>query len=157
MSEKKATQKSQSFLLREDAIDRIPGFENWKIISLFALLICAGLFIMGLIGGTVSNPEKRDDYPMCALRLVNIKSGEIQAHVWNIIHFVGYFIAALVFPDSWGIIWLWGLSWETFEACIGWNDWCDIAYNTAGIALGVAVRKLLIPAGQKLQVTPSTQ
>lgn len=135
------------FFSKEDALDRFPGFRAWKGAIAVLILAGLGLAVIGLISNSVNNPDK---YPGHNVVLKNVKTDKIYGKFWNWIHFFGYFLMALMFPDCWALLFLVGLAWETFELFVGWNDWNDLLYNTAGIALGVAMRKLLIPLTEKI-------
>lgn len=145
--------RQMSFMLQQDALDTVPGFKNWKLISVFGAVLCAGLLIVGAATGTIGkNADQRNDYLLERIELTDRKTRKPIANSWTLIHFLGFFLASLIFPESWAVIWTWGLAWELFEFSIGWHRWEDIAANTAGILLGVAMTRIFVPLGRRLDV-----
>lgn len=148
-NEKKCRNGFFSAFTNEDRLDRVPGMKSWKIVTTILVLIAVGCFIIpGLIDGTFfAQGGGERNYLKTTISIHN-KEKETNKDVgtiWNWVHFFGYFLITLLFPDSWLLIWLLGLAWESFEALLKWEDWNDILFNTAGIASAVVVRKLLIP------------
>lgn len=138
--------KFARFFVKEDALDRIPGFRAWKVVLVVMLLMALGLAAVGYFSGAWGSPEK---FPLNNFAFKNHKTNQQLGHAWNWIHFMAYYLMALLFPDSWAMIFILGFVWESLEFIAGWGDWADIGFNTAGIALGVFTRKLLVPLCDK--------
>lgn len=94
------------------------------------LMSCLVLAIFGLM--------QLQPFPLADFFLTN---GKKFVPAWQLMHFVCYFVLTLLFPDSWLFIWLGALLWEVMEAAGDWGKGSDIAYNTAGVGLGLAIRR----------------
>lgn len=147
--------KFVAFFAKEDALDRVPGMRAWKAVATVLVLIAIGLGVVGFATNSIGHPQ---NYPLDGLCIAHDKQKQIKyGTVWNWIHFMLYYLLALLFPDSWLLLWLVGVAWETLETCCLWADWNDIAFNTAGIAAGVLTRKLLIPLAGKFTPTAAAK
>ena len=135
-----------SVFKKEDAVDRFPGMKSWKAISAVLILVAIGLITIGFISRSIGDVSK---YPINNISLQNKVTNKEYGHAWNWIHFFGYYLMSVLFPDSWLLLWLLGAAWETTEIFLGWGDPMDIIFNTAGIALGVLTRKVLVPLADK--------
>lgn len=143
--------KFVAFFAKEDAMDRVPGMRAWKAVGTVLVLIALGLGVVGVVTGSINNVE---NYPLDGLHVMNEKQKHVKyGSIWNWIHFMLYYLLALLFPDSWLLLWLLGVAWETLETIGGWANWNDIAFNTAGIAAGVLTRKVLVPLADKFTPT----
>lgn len=143
--------KFVAFFAKEDALDRVPGMRAWKAVGTVLVLVAFGLVAVGFVTKSIINVE---DYPLDGVVLLKEKKPNTKyGTMWNWIHFMLYYLLALLFPDSWLLLWLLGVAWETAETFVGWGNWNDIGFNTAGIAAGVLTRKLLVPLADKFTPT----
>jgi hypothetical protein len=61
---------------------------------------------------------------------------------WNLSHVLYYAIGAYFFPDKALLLWTLGLIWELLENNFNAMNPMDILWNTIGVALGLALRKV---------------
>jgi hypothetical protein len=62
--------------------------------------------------------------------------------VWNLSHILYFAVGAYLFPDKALLLWSLGLVWELLEYYVNVMNPLDILWNTIGIALGLALRKV---------------
>lgn len=62
--------------------------------------------------------------------------------IWNLSHVLYFTLGAYLFPDKAFLLWYLGIVWELLEDYVKVMNPLDIFWNTIGIALGLALRKL---------------
>ena len=68
-------------------------------------------------------------------------TGHCLISMWSVLHFVTYFIGALLIPDLWWAFFIVGVIWELYEFTIDAHDMLGIIWNSLGIISGVLIRK----------------
>lgn len=89
---------------------------------------------------------------------------------WPILHFIGFAVLGFLFPNCWALLFVAGVAWELLEVFMNYltrgtvrkqpmritsqnveysdvwwaGSFKDILFNSAGIALGMSIRKLLV-------------
>lgn len=62
--------------------------------------------------------------------------------MWNLSHVLYFAVGSYLFPDKRLLFWTLGLIWELLEHQFNAMNPLDILWNTIGIALGIALRKV---------------
>ena len=71
--------------------------------------------------------------------------GGVEVDGWTLLHLFFYGALAFVFPAQWPLLFLLGATWEAYEYAISvrsewwYARWQDIATNSVGIVLGLAL------------------
>lgn len=110
------------------------------LISVFQIVTLLFLLLMGM-------HSRQTNYPGTVMYFTDGKG--LAINFFQLLHFVYYAVFAMIFPDAWFFLWLTGLAWECMEVPVKWAVWSDIGYNTAGIAVGLLLRKIIDAIGRK--------
>ena len=62
--------------------------------------------------------------------------------LWNLSHVLYYALGSYLFPDKRLLLWALGLVWELLEDYQNASNPLDILWNTIGIVIGIALRKV---------------
>lgn len=143
MSQKKIKQKSLSLLNKLDDQYKkngsvgIVGFGNPHNVVLIIMINIITILVLLIMGVDALKTTRREE-------LIFLTNGKnIKLGFYQLTHFLYYALLTVIFPDAWLFIWLSGVAWETIEHIYGWSVWSDVAFNTAGIAFGLLLRKII--------------
>lgn len=124
-----------SFILTKS---KMPQFDVGIVLLLLALGFVVLTRVFPIVGNVV---QPLLDRPVPWMDRVCVSRSKCGSDGWTLMHLLLYAVVGACGGFKWRYLLL-GAAWEGVETLFGANNWCDILWNTLGLAVGSAATLL---------------